>query len=193
MARTKKSRKISDIMPVRKADKKPQSHEVVKGGKNRKPTRYELDAAARLAKKKKKRKGLTSGSRHSEATDNKQNLANAKKDSRIGSRKKIPLVVEFVNKPEQGKTIQPVKPVVEEKKPLDPYLELEQLENNEILNELLDSVEAGKALSKDDQKFVDDCLDRIDELMEELGIEDEVDEENDLFRQFETANLNEYK
>ena len=49
-------------------------------------------------------------------------------------------------------------------------------------------------LSAEDQKFVDECLDRIDELMEILGIQDEeMDEGDALLRQFETINLNQFK
>ena len=62
MARKKKTRKITDIMPMRKSDKKP---EMPKSGK--KLTRYELDAKSREDKKKRKHKGLASGSRHSVA------------------------------------------------------------------------------------------------------------------------------
>ena len=47
-------------------------------------------------------------------------------------------------------------------------MELERLENNEILNELLDALDEGKTISKADQQFVDECLDRIAQLMEEL-------------------------
>ncbi|VTR49966.1 Der GTPase activator [Actinobacillus pleuropneumoniae] len=115
------------------------------------------------------------------------------KDPRIGSRKKIPLMVEFVNKPEKGQIIKPV--AMEEYKPhLSPELELEQLENNEILNQLLDEIEAGKTLSAKDQKFVDECLDRIDELMTELGIQDEDEDNGDaLLRQFETMDINQFR
>jgi len=83
----------------------------------------------------------------------------------------------------------------EEVKPvLSPELELEQLENNECLHQLLDELDAGKVLSAEDQKFVDECLDRIDELMEILGIQDEeVDEGDALLHQFETINLNQFK
>ncbi|STO64618.1 GTPase activator [Haemophilus parahaemolyticus] len=73
-------------------------------------------------------------------------------------------------------------------------MELEQLENNECLHQLLDELDAGKVLSAEDQKFVDECLDRIDELMEILGIQDEeMDEGDALLRQFETINLNQFK
>ena len=67
--------------------------------------------------------------------------------------------------------------------------ELENLENNEILNELLDALDEGKTISKADQQFVDECLDRISELMEELGIEDE----DDLYRTFERIDINQFR
>ena len=147
MSRTKKTRRITDIMPTRKSDKRPEQPKLT-SGKNRKPTRYELDAKAREEKKKRKHK---------------------------------------------GQFIKPVLP--EEVKPvLSPELELEQLENNECLHQLLDELDAGKVLSAEDQKFVDECLDRIDELMEILGIQDEeVDEGDALLHQFETINLNQFK
>ena len=47
MARKKKSRKISDIMPIRKSDKKPEAPKL----SGKKLTRYELDAKAREDKK----------------------------------------------------------------------------------------------------------------------------------------------
>lgn len=192
MSRTKKTRRITDIMPARKADKKPEQPKL-SGGKNRKPTRYELDAKAREEKKKRKHKGLPTGSRNVDLTEQKKAVVKEVKDPRIGSRKKVPLMVEFVNRPEKGQTIKPVQ--VEELKPrLSPEQELEQLENNECLNQLLDDIEAGKSLSAEDQKFVDECLDRIDELMTELGIEDEDEDNGDaLFRQFETVDINQFR
>ncbi|EFL77698.1 Der GTPase-activating protein YihI [Actinobacillus pleuropneumoniae] len=192
MSRTKKTRRITDIMPARKADKKPEQPKL-SGGKNRKSTRYELDAKAREEKKKRKHKGLPTGSRNVDLAEQKKAAVKEVKDPRIGSRKKIPLMVEFVNKPEKGQIIKPV--AVEEYKPhLSPELELEQLENNEILNQLLDEIEAGKTLSAKDQKFVDECLDRIDELMTELGIQDEDEDNGDaLLRQFETMDINQFR
>lgn len=104
-------------------------------------------------------------------------------------------MVEFVNQPEKGRTIKPV-PVEPVKPTLSPEQELEQLENNECLNQLLDDLEAGKTLSLEDQKFMNECLDRIDELMTELGIEFE-DEDGDngdaLLRQFETMDINKFR
>lgn len=186
MARKKKTRKISDVMPIRKADKKP---EMPKARSGKKLTRYELDAKAREDKKKRKHKGLASGSRHSVVEEKTNKLQRETKDPKIGSKKKVPLVVEFVNKPEKGQTIPAVKPV----KKLDPMQELENLENNEILNELLDALDEGKTISKADQQFVDECLDRIAELMEELGIEDEEENEDDLYRTFEKIDINQFR
>lgn len=184
MARQKKTRRITDVMPVRKADKKEKPMPKGKG-----LTRYELDAKAREEKKKRKHKGLSSGSRHSAQQQNTANNKTEVKDPRVGSRKKVPLVVEFVNKPEKGQFIQPVSAP----KKLDPAVELERLENNEILNELLDALDAGKTLSKADQQFVDECLARVAELMEELGIEDEETEGDDLYRTFEKIDINQFR
>ena len=191
MARQKKSRKISDIMPARKADKKTE-----RPLSGKKLSRYELDAKAREEKKKRKHKGLDSGSRHSAADIKKASAQNEAKDPRIGSRKKVPLVVEFVNKPEKGQFIQPVKVEAEATpKKLDPYIELQELENNECLNQLLDDLEAGKTLAKQDQQFVDECLARIEQLMDELGIvdEDEQDKAEDLLRTFQHIDINQFK
>ena len=182
MARKKKTRRITDIMPIRKADKKI---DITKVRSGKKLTRYELDAKAR----EDKHKGLASGSRHSAVEEKANKLQNEIKDPKIGSKKKIPLVVEFINKPEKGQLI----PVIKQVKKQDPMKELENLENNEILNELLDALDAGKAISKADQQFVDECLDRISKLMEELGIEDEDESEDDLYRTFERIDINQFR
>ncbi|WP_429945693.1 Der GTPase-activating protein YihI [Bibersteinia trehalosi] len=190
MSRKKKTRRITDIMPTRKADKPVVMPKVGKS-KNRKPTRYELDLLAKEAKKKRKHKGLPSGSRTIDPAEQKKAEEKVIKDSRIGSKKKVPLVVEFINRPEKNEFIKPVP--VEEKAHLAPEQELAQLENNECLNQLLDDIEAGKKLSVEDQKFVDDCLDRVHELMEQLGIVDEDESEDDLLRQFETMDVNKFR
>ncbi|MCK3658138.1 GTPase-activating protein [Pasteurellaceae bacterium Pebbles2] len=187
MARQKKSRRVTDIMPIRKSDKKPEGKPL----SGKKLTRYELDAKAREEKRKRKHKGLDSGARHSAAENSNKNQIVEKKDPRIGSRKKVPLVVEFVNKPEKGLTI-PVPKTEPKSTALDPMLELEQLENNECLNDLLDQLDAGKVLNAEDQKFVDDCLDRIAQLMDELGIEEE-ENEDDLYRTFEKIDINQFR
>ena len=173
-------------MPTRKTDKKPSPPR-----SGRQATRYELDAKAREEKKKRKHKGLASGSRHSAVDAKTENQALDVKDPRIGSRKKVPLMVEFVNKPEKGQTI-PV-PQTESKAKLDPMVELEQLENNECLNQLLDQLDEGKKLSAEDQQFVDECLARVEQLMTELGIAEEDENDEDLYRTFEKIDINQFK
>ena len=188
MARKKKTRRISDVMPIRKSDKKTQMPKASRSGK--KLTRYELDSKARKEKKKRKHKGLVPGSRHSLVENKQNNQPKEIKDPKIGSKKKIPLIIEFVNNPEKAQTIPPMKVV----KKSDPMQELESLENNEILNELLDALDEGKAISKADQQFVDECLDRIAELMKELGIADEEeDDDDDLYRTFERIDINQFR
>ena len=140
-------------------------------------------------RKKRKHKGLASGSRHSAVEEKANKLQNEIKDPKIGSKKKVPLVVEFINKPEKDQLI----PVIKQVKKQDPMRELENLENNEILNELLDALDEGQTISKADQQFVDECLDRISELMEELGIEDEDESEDDLYRTFERIDINQFR
>ncbi|EHB89788.1 Der GTPase-activating protein YihI [Aggregatibacter aphrophilus] len=186
MSRQKKTRRVTDIMPTRKTDKKPS---LPRSG--RQATRYELDTKAREEKKKRKHKGLASGSRHSAVDAKTENQALDVKDPRIGSRKKVPLMVEFVNKPEKGQTIS--VPQTESKAKLDPMVELEQLENNECLNQLLDQLDEGKKLSAEDQQFVDECLARVEQLMTELGIAEEDENDEDLYRTFEKIDINQFK
>ncbi|WP_109077812.1 Der GTPase-activating protein YihI [Aggregatibacter kilianii] len=186
MSRQKKTRRLTDIMPTRKSDKKPEpSHS------GRKATRYELDAKAREEKKKRKHKGLSSGSRHSAAENKATNQVKEVQDPRLGSRKKVPLMVEFVNKPQKDQTI--AAPKSEPKTKLDPMRELEQLENNECLNQLLDQLEEGKKLSAEDQQFVDECLARVEQLMTELGIAEDDENTEDLYRTFERIDINQFK
>lgn len=182
MSRQKKTRKISDLMPTRKQDKN-----AAPAKKGKKPTRYELDSQAWEAKQKKKHKGRPSGSRYASSTEKQVSTAKVVKDPRIGSRKKIPLIVEEVY-------TQNVQVPLETPKNnhLSPEQELSALENNQALNELLDQLDAGVTLSKKDQQFVDQCLDRIAELMQQLGIEDDEDEQ-DLYSQFEKININQFK
>ena len=120
-----------------------------------------------------------------------ENQALEMKDPRIGSRKKVPLIVEFVNKPQKAQAESAAKS--EPKATLHPMLELEQLENNECLNHLLDQLEEGKQLSLKDQQFVDECLARVAQLMDELGIADDEENDEDLYRTFETININQFK
>ncbi|MDU2095606.1 MAG: Der GTPase-activating protein YihI, partial [Negativicoccus succinicivorans] len=68
-----------------------------------------------------------------------------------------------------------------EKPMLSPQAELDMLENDERLDALLERLEEGETLTAEEQSWVDAKLDRIDELMQKLGLsyDDEEDEEED--------------
>ena len=145
-------------------------------GKARRKTREELNQEARDRKRDKKHRGHAAGSRanggEANAAGNKQGQ---QKDPRIGSKTPIPL----------GATERPVtrqhKPK-SEKPMLSPQAELDLLENDERLDALLERLEEGEALSADEQTWVNAKLDRIDELMQQLGLsydDDEDDEEEE--------------
>ncbi|HHR6080717.1 TPA: Der GTPase-activating protein YihI [Providencia alcalifaciens] len=131
-------------------------------------TKEELNAEGRERKREKKHRGHKSGSRNQDGSSNGQkNGQNVQADPRIGSKKPVALIVED-NKP----TARPVvkeKPVAKEK--LTPEKELEMLESNDRLDEILARLEDGETITAQEQQYVDTCLDRIDELMNILGIE----------------------
>ncbi len=157
--------------------------------------RSESNVEGRLRKKVKNRKGLKSGSRHSEAEQGKQGNGGKPRDPRLGSKKKIPLIIE----PKQ-------KPTKQQRK-LSAEQELEMLEQDAQLMVLLDRLESGESLGGGLQKYVDEKLDRIEVLMKQLGLfeeEAEVEEapapvakkksssEDDLLSQFEDVDLNDF-
>lgn len=143
-----------------------------------KKTKQEINEESRELKRKRKHKGLPSGSRFN--VDSKKKKSTRTQDStdpRIGSKKAIPLIVDenvAVNKPKPQTLVK--------KEKLSPEKELQKLEDDEYLNELLDLVEAGTTLSTKQQHELDAMLDRIDQLMQQLGyndddaLDDELDE-----------------
>lgn len=159
-----------------KAPRAPRSSAAT--SKTKKKSRVELDQEARERKRLKKRRGLASGSRTQVESVNQKNKADAQtKDPRIGSKVPVALVVEA-----KPKTKPQPKPKAEAKPRLSPEEELAKLENDERLDALLDRIDDGETLSAEDQSYVDQTLDRIDALMEQLGIElgdDEDDEEEE--------------
>lgn len=154
-----------------------------KPSKARRKTREELDREARDRKRDKKHSGHAAGSRATGGTQAKAGTGSSQaKDPRIGSKKPVALGVTEVQvkKPKQH------KPKVE-KPMLTPQAELDLLENDERLDALLERLEEGETLNAEEQAWVNAKLDRIDALMEELGIsyEDDEDEEekgDDLMR-----------
>ena len=140
--------------------KKPTS--VPRGKKNRK-TREELNQEARERKHQKKHRGHAAGSR---ATGG---------DTASAAKKTIPLGVT-----ESAPAIKQHKPK-SEKPMLSPQAELDLLENDERLDALLERLEEGGTLNAEEQTWVDAKLDRIDELMQQLGLsyDDDEDEEEE--------------
>ena len=115
---------------------------------------------------KKSETGRKSGSRHNEALLKQAsgNGAAVKKDARHGSKKPVALTL--------PKSI--TEPLVV--KPKQPKLTDEQkllkLEDDPRLNQLLDQLEEGRDLSDADQKWLDVQLDKIEQLMQRLGLTD---------------------
>ncbi|WP_442870752.1 Der GTPase-activating protein YihI [Citrobacter sp. Awk 4] len=140
--------------------------------KARRKTREELNQEARDRKRQKKHRGHTAGSRAAggEGASGSKNT-NKQKDPRIGSKTPIPLgVTEKVTKQHKPKSEKPM---------LSPQAELDLLETDERLDALLERLEAGETLSAEDQSWVDAKLDRIDELMQKLGLSYDDDEEEE--------------
>lgn len=131
-------------------------------------SRQEINEASRELKKKRKHKGLPSGSRFNNNDDSQnQKSTKAIKDPRVGSKKPISLVVtDSTNVSKMTKASKPIKTI------LSPEQELDQLENDLKLEQLLDLVEQHSKLTQEQQLYFDSKLQRIDELMQELGYTD---------------------
>ncbi|XEI32659.1 Der GTPase-activating protein YihI [Aeromonas veronii] len=145
----------------------------------RKPTgkRKESDVSAQEGRERKraaKRKGLKAGSRQQVEQSNNKSGNSQSKDPRIGSRKPVVLVVDD----KQKKPAAP-KVVKEKKLVMTPEQELASIENDDRLNDLLDRLDAGETLEAAEQAWVDQRVDRYQELMDELGIIDNDDDEDD--------------
>jgi len=155
-----------------------------KPARARRKSREEIDQEARERKRQKKHRGHAAGSRSgAQGASVSGKGTGTAKDPRLGSKKPVQL----------GTVDTPVTPApkkVKSEKPaaLTPEAELMLLENDDRLDALLERLEEGETLSKADQDWVDKTLDRIDELMAQLGIayddEDEEEEEktDDLMR-----------
>ncbi|MFQ2085978.1 Der GTPase-activating protein YihI [Aeromonas veronii] len=145
----------------------------------RKPTgkRKESDVSAQEGRERKraaKRKGLKAGSRQQVEQPKSKSGNSQSKDPRIGSRKPVVLVVDD----KQKKPAAP-KAVKEKKLVMTPEQELASIENDDRLNDLLDRLDAGETLDAAEQAWVDQRVDRYQELMDELGIIDNDDDEDD--------------
>lgn len=143
--------------------------------KARKKSREDLNAEGRERKRQKKHRGNPAGNRQQEAENKQQAQNTAPKDPRIGSKKPIPLIVgdapKVVKKKPAPVKVEPVR--------LTPEQELDLLENDARLDELLSRLENGEKLNAEEQTYTEKTLDRIDELMVELGIEFEDDDDEE--------------
>ncbi|MGL4207189.1 MAG: Der GTPase-activating protein YihI [Aeromonadaceae bacterium] len=144
---------------------------------NRKPAgkRKESEASAQEGRERKraaKRKGLKAGSRQQVEQQKGKSAGKQAKDPRIGSRKPVALIVE-----EKGTKSTVSKAVKEKKLVMTPEQELASIENDDRLNDLLDRLDAGETLEAAEQAWVDQRVDRYQELMNELGIIDNDDDE----------------
>lgn len=170
MPRKKKSRKVGLIgVPLApKAQRKPKQ----------KPSDAQKKARTTL--------GKPSGTRNNpEQTSSKLQQPKGRLDPRIGSKKPVPLIID--EKP--AKT--PLKT-----KFFSPAKELESIEQNERFHTLLDRLDTGQSLSREEQTFVNTLTHRHKELCELLGIRDDESEEpkdkplDDLYAQFEAIDIN---
>ncbi|MEM0555475.1 MULTISPECIES: Der GTPase-activating protein YihI [Aeromonas] len=144
---------------------------------NRKPAgkRKESEASAQEGRERKraaKRKGLKAGSRQQVEQQKGKSAGKQAKDPRIGSRKPVALIVE-----EKGSKSTVSKAIKEKKLVMTPEQELASIENDDRLNDLLDRLDAGETLEAAEQAWVDQRVDRYQELMDELGIIDNDDDE----------------
>lgn len=132
----------------------------------------EINEQSKQLKRKRKHKGLASGSRFNNSNGSVNRQQKEAVDPRIGSKKAVPLIVDI------AKTITPKKD--KEIKKLSPEQELKQLEDDPYLEKLLDLVDDGEELDSKQQQDLNKILDRIDVLMNKLGLSvDDESEEDD--------------
>lgn len=136
----------------------------------------------------KKKTGRPAGSRHSQAEpDSNSNNSNTKTDPRLGSKQPISLVAE----PKPSTTNKPAK-----RKFFSPKEELNALESDSRLQSLLDKLDDGKTLKKEDQDYVDHSLQRHKVLCKLLGLEEEMadsDAQQDPIDSLDAIKLDDYQ
>ncbi|WP_221075243.1 Der GTPase-activating protein YihI [Agarivorans aestuarii] len=145
--------------------------------------------------RKKIGKGKASGSRQQEAELVQQQAANAqKKDPRHGSKEPVAL---GVAKPAAKPATKPAK--AKAKVVLTPEKELAMLEADTRLESLIDVLDEGGEISKQEQQWVDKQLARHAELLAELGLSEEaeeaeaLDDDEQLWRSLNSSSLDQYK
>ncbi|MDF7679459.1 Der GTPase-activating protein YihI [Enterobacteriaceae bacterium ESL0689] len=146
--------------------------------KQHRKTREEINQESRARKRQKKHRGNIAGSRTTAGRAN----TNAKKpepqkDPRIGSKKPVPLGGT------ERTSVTKQRQRVSEKPALSAQDELALLENDPRLDALLDRLEEGEILNQEEQRWVDSTLDRIDILMQQLGLACDDEEEEEVYQE----------
>jgi ribosome assembly protein YihI (activator of Der GTPase) len=141
-------------------------------------------------KRVKKHLGKPAGSRNNEALTVKQDPKKANKDPRHGSKKPVSLIAETKEQKLASKKV----------KYFSPTQELEAIEQDPRFSDLLDKIELGKKISREDQHFVDKTLARHKVLCDMLGLSDDAEkpteaseQQTDLYSQFEAIDINDFK
>lgn len=155
MTRRKKSRKPGPLAPRAKP-------------------REATDSPAQPGKQVRRRKGRKPGARHNVTNSAAERTERKQQDSRIGSKKPVPLPDPANSKPAEEQVAPGSEPVPEQQL----WAEFRDLEHSEKLQELLALQEAGNRLTADQQAWLDQQLDRYAELAEQLGV-DLAEEESD--------------
>ncbi|MFT5674650.1 MAG: ribosome assembly protein YihI (activator of Der GTPase) [Paraglaciecola sp.] len=174
----------------------PRKKKSRKGGLIGTPQPPKAQRKANVVDTKFKRKnfGKPAGSRNNpEQTELNPNSPKQQKDPRIGSKKPVQLL------PEKTDTKIAVKP-----KHFSPAQELNAIEQDERLAGLIEKLDSGERLSKEDAKYTEITMQRHALLCELLGIADDQEEliepqtsaqksEEDLLSEFESIDINQFK
>lgn len=169
MPRKKKSRKVGLIGVRKDPDHKPSEH--------------------RTERVRKPKKGKPAGNRHNVESSSKGTGKSSTQhaDPRHGSKKPVPLIKE--EKASKAPVTQAQKP-----KKISPAEELAALEADEKLATLLDKLDAGQSLKRDEQAYVNEKVARHGELCEILGIDlDDDSDDDDPLDAYDAINIDDYK
>lgn len=141
-------------------------------------------------KRVKKHLGKPAGSRNNEALTDIQGPKKVNKDPRHGSKKPVSLIADTKEQKSGPKKI----------KYFSPTQELAAIEQDPRLATLLDKIDLGKKITREDQQYVDQTLARHKILCDLLGLTDEVEkpkesseQQTDLYSQFEAIDINDFK
>jgi ribosome assembly protein YihI (activator of Der GTPase) len=143
--------------------------------------------------RKKIGKGKSAGSRQQSLEKDSSNaVLKQEKDPRIGSKAPVPLGVT---------TTAPAKPAKPKAKApvLSPEQELAKLEADTRVEALIDILDEGGKISAQEQQWLDQQLARHAELLRELGLSEETEEDEDLdddeqlWRSLNSSSLDQYK